>query len=101
MSNLSISHWRAGSGPGAAGAGVTVGGGVEVCDAAEAVGLVGQLMEPLRCPHMVSPFNLMAQVNQISKMAQFSPEGSSFGTLVGRVFEVVTVAVVMMSNKCG
>ena len=38
-------------------------------------------------------------VNQILNMAQFSLEGSSFGTLAGRVFKVVMVAVVMVSNK--
>ena len=55
---------------------------------------VGRLTEPSRCPHTHSPFDLTAWVNQISNIAQFSPEDSSFGTLLGRVFEVASVVVV-------
>ena len=63
VSDSSFSHWKTASVPW--GAGVAGVADVLVANAAGAMGSTGPgcVMEPLRCPHTLSPFDFMAWVN--------------------------------------
>ena len=105
-SNSSLSHWSTRSGVGAvcvvAPAAAVVAPGVMVVTAVEgAAAATGWVMELSKYPYTCSPFDFMVWVNCILNITQFSPDDSSFRTLLGRVLEVVRVVVVDMVGQLG
>ena len=64
-----------------------------------AVAATGRVMELSKCPYTCSPFDFTVWVNHILIITQFSLDDSSFGTLLGRVLEVVRVVEDMVGQQ--